>query len=49
MRMRYHISGRIRPEEEEALLEDVRDGTVGAGTIFHGGMMAGLRRQGVWK
>ena len=41
--MRYHISGHIRPGEEEALLKDVRDGTVGAGTIFHGGMMVGLR------
>ncbi len=41
--MRYHISGSIRPGKEKALKEGIRDASLAEGTIFHGGMQAGLR------
>lgn len=42
--MRYHVTGRIRPEKEEALREGIRDGGIGRGAVFHEGMQAALRR-----
>ncbi len=42
--MRYHISGKVRPGKKKTLKENVRNGSVAEGTIFHSGMMAGLRK-----
>lgn len=41
--MRYHISGKIRAGKKQDLTKDLCNGTVAENTIFHGGMMAGLR------
>ena len=41
--MRYHISGKIRAEKKQVLAKNLCNGTVAENTIFHGGMMAGLR------
>ncbi len=41
--MRYRITGRIRPKKKKALRDGIQDATIGQGTVFYEGMMAGLR------